>query len=502
MTARSEPAGLLSRQTEAEIEGMLRRYPGIARARVLREGDGRLVAQVLPWGSHSVTADDGILAEVAGVNMAEMRFLHDEIFVGEAYVRGGIVLREGAVVFDVGANIGMFSLFVGARCPSAQVYAFEPVPAVFAKLQENVGVRDLAVRPFNYGLSDRDQEVSFYFYPDISIMSCRHDYINWENETELIKRYAANERENGPAGREEHLEWVEGLVAKDFEFVECPCRLRTMSAVIDEAGVDIIDLIKIDAQRAELDVLRGIEPRHWPLVQQISMEVHDETDSPTEGRVKQVEQLLLEQGFQVTVEIEDMLRGTGRYAVYAVRPGYDSDPRPVVAAAGITHTVTPGHVADWLSERLPADLLPDQVIVVDALPQIRNPKLCGLEPVRHGARTRRRRPGQPPPSPPAHCCSPASPQPGDPPDPPPGPVPRGAARAGPLPPVPLPPVMLRPPGPFRHGNTSGTAGQRQLTRHGPSPDPAPAPAVEAVQLTWAARGSECDLGQSRQNGKN
>jgi FkbM family methyltransferase len=359
-----------SRQVETEIEDTLRRYPGIARACVLRAAGGELVAQVLPWGRHSVTADAGVLAEVAGMNIAELRFLHDEIFVGEVYLRGGIVLREDAVVFDVGANIGMFSLFVGVRCPSAAVYAFEPVPEVFAKLQQNVGERGLNVRSFNYGLSDREQDVTFYYYPDISIMSCRRDYINWENEVELIKRYVANEQEHGPPGREDHLAQVAQLAAKDFEFVECRCRLRPMSAVIDEAGVRNIDLIKIDAQRAEFDVLQGIEPRHWPLVQQISMEVHDEAGSPTEGRVQQVAVRLTEQGFRVTVEIEEMLRDTGRYAVYAVRPGYDSDPRPVVAAAGTTCAVDPGQVADWLAERLPVALLPDRVIVVDALPQL------------------------------------------------------------------------------------------------------------------------------------
>lgn len=357
------------RQVEDEIEGMLRRYPGIARARVSRDTDGRRVAQVLPWGTYSVTADEGVLSELAVINMTELRFLHDEIFVDEVYLRGGIVLRSDAVVFDVGANVGMFSLFVGARCPSAQVYAFEPVPQVHAKLQQNIDERGLTVRPFGYGLSDRDQEISFYYYPSVSIMSCRRDYINWENEVDLMKRYVANERENGPAGREEHLAEIEGLTDKDFEFVECRCRLKTMSAVIDEVGVRAIDLVKIDAQRAEYDVLKGIEARHWPLIQQISMEVHDEAGSPTEGRVDQVTALLAEQGFQVSAAVEDMLRGTGRYAVYAKRPGYDTDPRPVVAAAGTAHAVDPRHVADWLSSRLPADLLPDQVVVVDALPQ-------------------------------------------------------------------------------------------------------------------------------------
>jgi len=353
---------------ETEIEEALRCYPGIARARVRRDADGRLVARVLPWGTHSVTADTGVLAELAVMNIAETRFLHDEIFVDEVYLRGGIVLREDAVVFDVGANIGMFSLFVGARCPSATVYAFEPVPEVFARLQRNVDERGLSVRPFNYGLSDRDQDVTFYYYPDISIMSCRHDYTNWDNEVDLINLYVANERESGPPDRAEHLATVEGLAAKDFEFVECQCRLRPISDVIDEVGVGIVDLLKIDVQRSEYDVLNGIADRHWPLVQQISMEVHDEADSPTEGRVAQVTRRLADEGFQVNVEIEEMLRDTGRYAVHAIRPGYQNDPRKVVAAAGTAQAIRSEHVTDWLSARLPADRLPDQVVVVDALP--------------------------------------------------------------------------------------------------------------------------------------
>lgn len=363
MTIHDSSAKRSARRAETEIENVLRCYPGIARARVLRETDGQLIAHVLPWGSYSVTGDTGVLAEVAGMNMVEMRFLHDEIFVNEVYLRGGISLREGAVVFDVGANIGMFSLFISARCPSAEIYAFEPISEVFDKLRRNISERGVNAQSFNCGLSDREQEISFYYYPNISVMSCRRDYVNWENEVELIKRYAANEREHGPRGREEHLAAVDELVAKDFEFVECQCQLRTLSAVIDETRVRNIDLIKIDAQRAEFDVLRGIESRHWPLVQQITMEVHDEAGTPTEGRIRQVEQWLTERGFRVRLGVEDMLRGTDRYAVWAVRPSYDSDPRPIVATAGTANTVDPEHVIDWLSGRLPQDLIPLQVIV-------------------------------------------------------------------------------------------------------------------------------------------
>ncbi|WP_243869551.1 FkbM family methyltransferase [Streptomyces liangshanensis] len=309
----------------------------------------------------------GPLCQLAQINPHETRFLHDEIFGAESYLQGGIILREDSVVFDVGANIGMFSLFVGARCPSAEVFAFEPVADVFDPLRRNLEQHGVSARVFHLGLSDVDQDITFNFYPGISIMSCQSDYADLENEVGLIKRYVENARENGPSGRDAHLAEVESLVSERFELTERRCTLRRFSTVIDESAVSRVDLLKIDVQRAELDVLHGIDDRHWPLVQQISMEVHDEEGTPTEGRVRQVRSLLSGQGFRVAVAEEDLLKGTGRYAVQAVRPEYANDPRPVAAAAGSGRRLDAGPVRDWLAEWLPEHQVPHRVVVVDSL---------------------------------------------------------------------------------------------------------------------------------------
>ncbi|MFJ1823233.1 FkbM family methyltransferase, partial [Streptomyces sp. NPDC088178] len=179
----------------------------------------------------------------------------------------------------------------------------------------------------------------------------------------------ANTRETGASGRDDHLAQVEALVAKDFELTERRCRLRALSDVIEETGVERIDLLKIDVQRAELDVLRGVDERHWSLIQQISMEVHDEKGTPTEGRVQLVTDLLTENGFRAAVAEEDLLRGTGRYAVQAVRPEYAADPRPVVASADSGKPrLDPRAILDWLAEQRPAGLVPDEIVLVDGLP--------------------------------------------------------------------------------------------------------------------------------------
>ena len=54
------------------------------------------------------------------------------------YLRHGITLAADACVFDVGANIGLFSLLAADRCPRGVIHAFEPVAALCSTLRRNV----------------------------------------------------------------------------------------------------------------------------------------------------------------------------------------------------------------------------------------------------------------------------------------------------------------------------------------------------------------------------
>src|SRR4051812_18294116 len=63
------------------------------------------------------------------------------------------VIREGDVVFDVGANIGDWSKIVTECKRPALIYAFEPVAPVFALLKSNSNP-DL-IRSYNLGFSNQ-----------------------------------------------------------------------------------------------------------------------------------------------------------------------------------------------------------------------------------------------------------------------------------------------------------------------------------------------------------
>lgn len=71
-------------------------------------------------------------------------------------------LDRSAVLYDVGANVGAYSL-VAAALGAARVYAFEPVPATFAHLVDNIALNRFESRivPIQLALADRTAPVHF-----------------------------------------------------------------------------------------------------------------------------------------------------------------------------------------------------------------------------------------------------------------------------------------------------------------------------------------------------
>jgi len=76
-------------------------------------------------------------------------------------------LRSSKVFVDVGANIGWYTLGAAAKYPDLQVYSFEPMPTTFGWLNKNKDLNDLNnVHLFNFGLSNEDDEIDFYYSPE------------------------------------------------------------------------------------------------------------------------------------------------------------------------------------------------------------------------------------------------------------------------------------------------------------------------------------------------
>jgi len=250
--------------------------------------------------------------EVSYQSKAELLQFYTDIFEKQIYTRGGISLRDGDVVFDVGANIGLFTTFVALSHPGARVFAFEPAPPTFAILQANAAPYGDRVRLFSCGLSNRAGSAELTFYFHTSGMSSF--YPDERDEATALRTLIRNELASGKPG-------VQGLLDHEDEWIEerlrheiWTCPVKTLSQVVRDEGVCRIDLLKIDVEKSEMDVLAGIVPEDWGKIEQVVVEAHDVGD-----RRQRIEAILRRHGFAVRWEQDELYHGSDRYNLYAVR---------------------------------------------------------------------------------------------------------------------------------------------------------------------------------------
>lgn len=380
------------RVESGEIEAALRSHPYVRDAVVLPledlSGAKRLVAYFVADnitksynGHESYRLPNGL--SIIHNNRNETDHSYREIFEEQSYFRHGINLEDGDCVFDVGANIGLFSLFVGRRYPRARIYAFEPIAPVFELLKTNAALYCPNVTALPIGLSDRTREEEFTYYPHYTVMSGASAYADVSEEVSTIKTILRNRQDTGFTPSE-IFDQVDELITSRFTGESTRCRLRAISDVIDEKGVERVDLLKIDVQRAELDVLLGIREEHWVRIGQIVMEVHDGEGQSTSGRINEISSMLEARGFRVETEQAELYKGTDRHTLYATRhegraPRASSDAAVDALFAEYSELesldITEETLEAFLRERLPDYMIPSTFVRLDALPLTPNGKL-------------------------------------------------------------------------------------------------------------------------------
>ncbi len=72
--------------------------------------------------------------------------------------------KDGDVFFDIGANLGVYSLAFAKKYPNSQIHAFEPIHSTLNEMRRNLFLNSVTnVTSYNVGLSDHYGDVSFYF---------------------------------------------------------------------------------------------------------------------------------------------------------------------------------------------------------------------------------------------------------------------------------------------------------------------------------------------------
>lgn len=211
----------------------------------------------------------------------EARNVYKEVFEEGCY--DNPELSDAApFIVDAGAHVGMFSLYMKRKYPSSKIAAFEPAPETFNALHRNLEMHNISgVVTYPFGLGTEAVTATLTYYPIVHA-----------NTTFT------------PKEKEPMKKMLVRILGQDFtddvfSKIEIPVPVNRLSHFLDYYHSDIskIDLLKIDVEGTELEVMGGLDDKHWEMVRNIVAEVSD-----VHGVLSKVENLLQSKGLIVTSE--------------------------------------------------------------------------------------------------------------------------------------------------------------------------------------------------------
>ena len=155
-------------------------------------------------------------------NMAHrLMFIRDGLFEYDEMQFFRRFVAPGDTVVDVGAHVGAFTLLFAGLVPEGRVVALEPTPGSFARLCENLDRNDLRWRVTAINTAVGREQGSVGFKSGVATTGNR-------------------------------------IVAAGMDAtgaIEVPC--TTLDRLVDEAGLERVDFVKIDTEGFEENVILG-----------------------------------------------------------------------------------------------------------------------------------------------------------------------------------------------------------------------------------------------------
>ena len=161
-----------------------------------------------------------------------MAFTH--VWVIGEYSKKGFEINDNDSIIDVGAHIGLFSLFASQFCKKGKIFSFEPIKENFELLKENIRINDITnISLFNEAISNTTSKITLY-----------------QNEDE--------------AGHSKFIKTSKSIQVNSKAFKE----------FIDEREIEKCGLLKLDCEGSEYEIIESLPPKYFEKFKKIIIEYH------------------------------------------------------------------------------------------------------------------------------------------------------------------------------------------------------------------------------------
>ena len=156
------------------------------------------------------------------------------VWLDEEYSKPKFEIETDDVVLDIGAHIGLFTLFASQFCTNGKIYCFEPIKENFELLQENIKMNNLEnVIIFNVAVSDQTTPIEIFLNEDFS----------------------------------GHSMYVPSLQPIYVEST-------TIEKIFNDNHINNFDFVKIDCEGAEYPIIDSIPDSYYKKIKKMIIEYH------------------------------------------------------------------------------------------------------------------------------------------------------------------------------------------------------------------------------------
>ncbi|MFH1774449.1 MAG: FkbM family methyltransferase [Methanobacteriota archaeon] len=189
-------------------------------------------------------------------------FIVNETYVLKEYSDNAASLENASVVIDIGAHIGVFSVFIASKNPNAKVYSYEPFSENFELLKENITLNRLEGRilPFKLAVASERGKGKLF--------------LNKENPG----CHSINEKYNEPSNS----------IA-----VNC----ITLKDIFESNKIERCDFLKMDCEGVEYEILVSTPKEYLKKIRYMVVEVHQNVTN-----IQILKKFLEDNGFRIKLK--------------------------------------------------------------------------------------------------------------------------------------------------------------------------------------------------------
>ena len=179
------------------------------------------------------------------------------VWLIEEYKKENFEIKPNDVVIDVGAHIGLFTIYASQFCTNGKIYSFEPVIENYQLLLENIQLNNLnCVTSFNQAVSNSNDSIDLFLNNDES----GHSMFSKSSKSIIIDSIS-------------------------------------LQKFFDEHQIKHCNFLKLDCEGAEYEIIKNLPLEYFQKIDKLVIEYHM-ADSHPEFLIE-LKEILLRQNFEI-----------------------------------------------------------------------------------------------------------------------------------------------------------------------------------------------------------